>query len=50
MAIENIIAVDSDIIDITNLNRQALAYQPAIGKNKVDVAEKIAKNINLNVK
>ena len=46
--IENIIAIDSDIIDITNLNRQALAYQTTIEKNKVDVAEKIAKNINPN--
>ena len=46
--IENIIVIDCDIIEITNLNRQALAYKETIGKNKVDVAEKIAKNINPN--
>ena len=44
--IENIIVIDCDIIEITNLNRQAFAYKETIGKSKVEVAEKIAKNIN----
>ena len=30
--IENIIVIDCDIIEITNLNRQALAYKETIGK------------------
>ena len=46
--IENIIVIDCDIIEITNLNRQALAYKETIGKSKVEVAEKTAKNINPN--
>ena len=46
--IENIIVIDNDVIDITNLNRQALAYQNTIGKPKVEIASKTAKNINPN--
>ena len=46
--IENIIVIDNDVIDITNLNRQALAYQSTIGKPKVEIAKKIAENINPN--
>lgn len=48
--IENIIVIDNDIVDITNLNRQALASQNTIGKSKVDVAAIIAQNINPNCK
>lgn len=44
--IENIIVIDNDIIDITNLNRQILAYQSNIGKPKVEIAKQIAQNIN----
>lgn len=46
--IENIIVIDNDVIDITNLNRQVLAYQSTIGKPKVEIAKKIAENINPN--
>lgn len=46
--IENIIVIDSDVIDITNLNRQALAYRTTIGKYKVEIAEELALNINPN--
>lgn len=46
--IENIIVIDNDIIDITNLNRQTLAYQNTIGKPKVEIANERAKNINPN--
>ena len=46
--IENIIVIDNDIIDITNLNRQILAYQSNIGKPKVEIAKQIAQNINPN--
>lgn len=48
--VENIIVIDNDTFDITNLNRQALAYQNTIGKSKVDVASTIAQNINPNCK
>ena len=44
----HIIVIDHDIIDITNLNRQALAYQNTIGKPKVQIAKEIAENINPN--
>ena len=29
--IEKIVVIDNDVIDITNINRQALAYQNTIG-------------------
>ena len=46
--IENIIVIDNDKIDITNLNRQALAHQNTIGQYKTDIAKKLAYNINPN--
>ena len=46
--IENIIVIDNDVIDITNLNRQALAFQNTIGKPKVEIAKQISQNINSN--
>lgn len=46
--IENIIVIDNDIVDITNLNRQALARQNTIGIPKTEVAQKQAQNINPN--
>ena len=47
--IENIAIIDNDIIEITNLNRQVLAYQNTVGKYKVDVAKALALNINPNI-
>lgn len=44
--IGKIIVVDNDMVDITNLNRQVLAFQSTINKSKVDVAKSLAKNIN----
>ena len=44
--IENITIIDFDIVDITNLNRQAVAFHSTIGKKKVDVLENIIKDIN----
>ena len=46
--IENIIVIDNDKIDITNLNRQTLAHQNTIGQYKTDIAKKLAYNINPN--
>ena len=46
--IENIIVIDNDVIDITNLNRQALAFQNTIGRPKVEIAKQISQNINSN--
>ena len=48
-SIENIIIIDSDKIDITNLNRQILAYQNTVGKYKVNVAQELGHNINPNI-
>lgn len=44
--IENITVIDFDKVDITNLNRQMVAYHSTIGKKKVDVIEDIIKDIN----
>ena len=41
--------VDNDIVDITNLNRQIIATHKTVGKNKVDVFEERAKEINPEV-
>lgn len=42
----NITIVDKDIIDITNINRQLIALNSNIGKDKVDVAKSRVMNIN----
>ena len=44
--IKKIIIVDSDVIDITNLNRQLYTNQNNIGLKKVDELEKRIKTIN----
>ncbi len=44
--IGNIIIVDNDIVDETNINRQIIALDSTIGKKKVDVLEKRIKDIN----
>lgn len=46
--INNIIIVDKDIVDITNLNRQVISLTNNIGMSKVDVAESRIKLINPN--
>lgn len=48
--IENIIIVDNDKVDITNLNRQLISNINNIGINKVDVAYDRALSINPNIK
>ena len=48
MAINNIIIVDNDKVDITNLNRQLISLTSNIGELKVDVAKKRILDINPN--
>ena len=38
--------VDNDTVALSNLNRQIIATHSSVGKNKVDAAEKRAKDIN----
>lgn len=47
--IKNITIVDNDVFEESNLNRQILALTTTIGKNKTDIAEKHAKEINPNI-
>lgn len=47
--IQNIIIIDFDKIDITNINRQIIAYHSTIGLKKVDVLEKMLLDINPNI-
>lgn len=48
MGINNIIIVDNDVVDITNLNRQIISFHSNIGENKVDVANERILDINSN--
>lgn len=47
--IENITVVDGDTFEESNLNRQVLATLETINKNKTDIAETRAKQINENI-
>ena len=44
--IKNIVIIDFDTVDITNLNRQVIAYQSTIGMKKTDAMEKLINEIN----
>lgn len=46
MGVNNIILVDNDIVDVTNLNRQLLSLSSNIGRKKVDVAKERVLDIN----
>lgn len=48
IGINNIIIVDNDIVDITNLNRQLISLNSNIGEKKVNVAKKRILDINPN--
>ena len=48
--VEDIIIVDADIIDISNLNRQLMTNQNNIGESKVDILESRIKSINPNAR
>jgi tRNA A37 threonylcarbamoyladenosine dehydratase len=44
--IHNFILVDKDVVDVTNINRQLVAYQSTIGRSKVLVAKERGLDIN----
>lgn len=46
MGINNIIIVDNDVVDITNLNRQLISLNSNIGRKKVNVAKERILDIN----
>ena len=48
--IQNFILVDSDVVDITNLNRQLIATHNTVGKDKVEVCKERILSINPNAK
>ncbi len=48
--IKNITIIDKDIVEISNLNRQLVANLQTISQSKVDIAKRIASNINENIK
>ena len=46
MGVNNIILVDNDVVDISNLNRQLISLNSNIGRKKVDVAKERILDIN----
>lgn len=50
IGVSSFVIIDKDKVDITNLNRQIIALESTIGKNKTDVVEDRIKDINPNAK
>ncbi len=48
--VQNFILVDKDVVDITNLNRQIIATNKTIGKDKVEIMKQRILDINPNAK
>lgn len=48
--IENLTIIDFDKVDSSNINRQVVAWQTTIGKNKVEVLKEMILAINPNAK
>lgn len=48
--IEDIVIIDFDVVDITNINRQIIALNSTIGKKKVEVMKERLLDINKNCK
>lgn len=44
----HLILVDSDVLDVTNINRQIIAYHSTIGRKKVEVMKERILDINPN--
>ena len=49
IGVGNILIIDKDVIDVTNINRQLIATNDNIGKNKVEIAINRAKTINKDI-
>lgn len=47
--VQNIVLIDFDIVDITNINRQVVAYYSTIGLKKVNVMKKLLLDINPSI-
>lgn len=47
--IQNIIIVDNDSVDITNINRQVVAFNKTIGEDKTKVMKEYINSINKNI-
>lgn len=45
----NLVLIDNDVVNITNLNRQIIALHSTIGQSKVEVAKKRILDINPNI-
>lgn len=50
LGVENFVIVDKDKVDVTNLNRQIIALESTIGKDKCEVIKKRIMEINPNAK
>lgn len=48
--ISNVVLIDYDIVESSNLNRQEVAFISTIGQKKIDVMENIIHDINPNCK
>jgi len=48
--VSNITIIDSDVVDISNLNRQIIALNSNVGLSKIEVAEKRVLDINPTIK
>lgn len=50
MGVSHLILVDSDVVDVTNINRQLYALHSTIGMPKVEVAKRRIGDISLDIK
>lgn len=48
--VENLVLIDIDKVDITNINRQILALHSTVGKRKIDVMKERILDINPSAK
>ncbi len=46
LGVENFVLIDKDQVDITNINRQIIALESTLGKDKVEVCKKRVLDIN----
>ena len=44
--IGKVIIIDFDSVDISNINRQLIAFNDSVRRKKTDVCEEVIKNIN----